>query len=148
MQKWKKISLFFAFIAFFSQKTLAQSDLQLVEETVLHATQTKEKVSFGFGKKQKWNPAFYVAGSLMFVYQKLISPQIYASCLYEPSCSAYSKMLISEYGLFRGTLFSADRLMRCNRMGGYDIEAHQINPNSGKVPENLLIYSGRIKEKL
>jgi hypothetical protein len=33
-------------------------------------------------------------------------------------------------------------------MGGYDIEAHQINPNSGKVPENLLIYSRRIKEKL
>jgi len=148
MQKWNKISLFLVFVVFFTMKMNAQSDLQLIETSVLNATQTKEKVSFGFGKKQLWNPVYYVAGSLMFVYQKLISPQFSASCLYEPSCSSYSRMLITEYGLFKGTLYSADRLMRCNRLGGYDIEAHQINPYSGKVPENLLIYSRKIKDKL
>jgi hypothetical protein len=48
------------------------------------------------------------------VYQKLISPIMPPSCLYEPSCSEYTKQAILRFGILPGTLMGITRIFRCN----------------------------------
>jgi len=45
------------------------------------------------------------------VYQKLLSPVLASECYMLPSCSAYSKQALSEYGPFLGLLLTIDRLL-------------------------------------
>jgi putative membrane protein insertion efficiency factor len=56
------------------------------------------------------------------LYQKLVSPLLPASCKYHPSCSQYAIDSLRAFGLFRGTVLAAWRLLRCNpfSLGGYD----------------------------
>ena len=44
------------------------------------------------------------------------------TCKYHPSCSEYSTLAYREFGLVRGTLLTAWRLLRCNPWshGGVD----------------------------
>ncbi|CAI5968185.1 unnamed protein product [Closterium sp. NIES-65] len=51
-----------------------------------------------------------------------ISPWIPASCRFVPTCSEYSVMALRKYGLLRGGILTAWRLLRCNPFGpsGYD----------------------------
>ncbi|CAI5530499.1 unnamed protein product [Closterium sp. Naga37s-1] len=51
-----------------------------------------------------------------------ISPWIPASCRFVPTCSEYSVMALRKYGLLRGEILTAWRLLRCNPFGpsGYD----------------------------
>ncbi len=55
-------------------------------------------------------------------YQRLISPAIPRRCKYEPTCSAYAAQSIAEYGILRGLVLGAWRLLRCNPFshGGFD----------------------------
>ncbi len=36
-------------------------------------------------------------------------------CLHSPTCSVYGHQAITRYGLFRGGLMTAWRVLRCNR---------------------------------
>ena len=75
------------------------------------------KVTYGFTPgKRTWNPAYHMLSSSMYVYQSVVSPLLSTRCVFTPTCSAYSKRLIHEYGLLKGTFLTADRLMRCNRI--------------------------------
>ncbi len=55
-------------------------------------------------------------------YQRLISPALPRRCKYHPSCSAYAVQAIESYGILRGAVLAAWRLLRCNPFsrGGYD----------------------------
>jgi putative membrane protein insertion efficiency factor len=55
-------------------------------------------------------------------YQKVLSPLLPRSCKYHPSCSEYAAQAVTRYGVVRGTVLAAWRLLRCNpfSMGGYD----------------------------
>ena len=55
-------------------------------------------------------------------YQRVISPGIAQRCKYEPSCSRYAVQAIERYGILRGLVLAAWRLLRCNPFshGGYD----------------------------
>ncbi len=88
----------------------------------------------------RYNPVTLVFSGLMYVYQRVVSPQIPSACLYEHSCSSFSKGLIVEYGLAKGVFTTADRLMRCNRMAATDIHPLVISEQSGKVMETVNIY--------
>jgi putative component of membrane protein insertase Oxa1/YidC/SpoIIIJ protein YidD len=88
----------------------------------------------------KYNPVTLTFTGLMYFYQKVVSPQIPSTCLYEHSCSSFSKGLIAEYGLAKGVFTTADRLMRCNRMAATDIHPLVISEQSGKVMETVNIY--------
>jgi len=67
---------------------------------------------------------------LIKIYQKTLSPDHgivkalfpYGYCKYKPTCSEYSYDAIQKYGLFRGTLLSFWRILRCNpcSRGGQD----------------------------
>jgi putative membrane protein insertion efficiency factor len=55
-------------------------------------------------------------------YQRLISPALPRRCKYHPTCSAYAVQAIESYGILRGAVLAAWRLLRCNPLshGGYD----------------------------
>jgi uncharacterized protein len=61
------------------------------------------------------------------VYQRFLSPALAPRCKYEPSCSRYAEQAIERYGILRGSVLAAWRLLRCNPWshGGYDPVEHQ-----------------------
>jgi putative membrane protein insertion efficiency factor len=56
------------------------------------------------------------------VYQRAISPALANRCRYYPSCSEYAVQAIRSYGILRGLVLAAWRLLRCNPWshGGFD----------------------------
>jgi uncharacterized protein len=56
------------------------------------------------------------------LYSKVISPALPPRCKYHPSCSAYAVQAVERYGILRGLVLAAWRLLRCNPFshGGYD----------------------------
>jgi uncharacterized protein len=62
-------------------------------------------------------------------YQRFISPAMPRRCKYHPSCSEYAVEAIRTYGVLRGLVLAAWRLLRCNPWshGGVDpVEAQKI----------------------
>ena len=59
---------------------------------------------------------------LIKLYQKLLSPLFPPSCRFSPTCSEYAVQAITKYGIFKGTIKSIWRILRCNpfNSGGYD----------------------------
>jgi putative membrane protein insertion efficiency factor len=55
-------------------------------------------------------------------YARVISPALPPRCKYHPSCSAYAVQAVESYGILRGSVLAAWRLLRCNPFshGGYD----------------------------
>ena len=55
-------------------------------------------------------------------YQRLVSPALPRSCKYHPSCSQYAVDAIRSFGVWRGSVLSLWRIVRCNPFsdGGYD----------------------------
>jgi putative membrane protein insertion efficiency factor len=78
-----------------------------------------------------------IATSPIVLYQRLVSPAIPRRCKYEPTCSRYALEAIRRYGILRGLVLAAWRLLRCNPWshGGYDpVEAQRvfrIGPDTG-----------------
>ncbi|HEX4345765.1 MAG TPA: membrane protein insertion efficiency factor YidD [Solirubrobacteraceae bacterium] len=56
------------------------------------------------------------------LYQRVISPALPRRCKYEPTCSAYAVRALRDFGILRGLVLAAWRLLRCNPFshGGYD----------------------------
>jgi hypothetical protein len=61
------------------------------------------------------------------LYQRFISPVLPQRCKYYPSCSHYSITAVRRYGILRGLVLSAWRLLRCNPWshGGVDFVEDQ-----------------------
>jgi putative membrane protein insertion efficiency factor len=62
-------------------------------------------------------------------YQLVVSPALPRRCKYEPTCSRYAVQAIRRYGILRGSVLAAWRLLRCNPWshGGYDpVEAQRV----------------------
>ncbi|MFZ9888124.1 MAG: membrane protein insertion efficiency factor YidD [Myxococcota bacterium] len=60
--------------------------------------------------------------SLLWVYQKLISPLLPPACRFQPTCSSYAVEAVKLHGPFAGSWLAARRVCRCHpfREGGYD----------------------------
>ncbi|MEI8385032.1 MAG: membrane protein insertion efficiency factor YidD [Nitrosomonadaceae bacterium] len=56
------------------------------------------------------------------LYQYFLSPFLGPSCRFTPTCSDYACMALSKHGVFRGSLMSFGRILRCNPwcQGGHD----------------------------
>lgn len=56
------------------------------------------------------------------MYQKVISPYLPSCCRFTPSCSNYALEAYRKHGLFRGSILTAWRLLRCQPFcrGGWD----------------------------
>ena len=69
----------------------------------------------------------HAAAAPIEVYRRVVSPLLPARCKYEPTCSAYAAQSIREFGILRGFVLAAWRLLRCNPWshGGFDPVAEQ-----------------------
>ncbi|MDA1128561.1 MAG: membrane protein insertion efficiency factor YidD [Chloroflexi bacterium] len=56
--------------------------------------------------------------SVIWVYQRTLSPLLPTSCRYYPSCSHYSQEAIEKYGVVKGVWLGIKRLGRCRPFGG------------------------------
>jgi hypothetical protein len=56
----------------------------------------------------------YLATIPIFVYQKVLSPIIPASCNYQPTCSEYARRAILRYGIAKGLVAAILRVGRCS----------------------------------
>jgi putative membrane protein insertion efficiency factor len=75
-----------------------------------------------------------VAVAPITVYQRFVSPALPRRCKYEPTCSAYAVDAVRTFGIARGLILAAWRLLRCNPLsrGGYDpVEAQTLFKRSG-----------------
>jgi putative component of membrane protein insertase Oxa1/YidC/SpoIIIJ protein YidD len=62
----------------------------------------------------KVNPLNYVAAGLLYFYQGILSEQIQANCVYEISCSNYTKLCINKYGFILGSAKGIHQLTNCS----------------------------------
>src|SRR4030066_111901 len=70
-----------------------------------------------------WNLPRVPLLALIRAYQKVISPTLpEGTCRFYPSCSHYGYQAIYKYGIFKGGLLTAWRILRCNpfNRGGFD----------------------------
>lgn len=59
----------------------------------------------------------------IWIYQKIISPFLPATCRYSPTCSAYAVEAIKKYGPFYGFYLALRRILSCHpwsKKSGYD----------------------------
>jgi putative membrane protein insertion efficiency factor len=60
------------------------------------------------------------------LYRAIVSPLLVAlfgyACRFEPSCSEYARIAISEHGLIRGGAMALGRLARCHPLGGHGFD--------------------------
>lgn len=88
----------------------------------------------------RYNPITLLLKGAMYTYQNLVSPQLGNRCLYELSCSNFSKASIKEHGLVKGLFLSADRILRCNRISTLDFVSYKINTRTGKYRDLPAFY--------
>jgi putative membrane protein insertion efficiency factor len=74
---------------------------------------------------------------LIRLYQWIVSPWLGNRCKYHPSCSQYAAEAIMRFGILRGVVLAAWRVLRCNPWshGGFDpVEAQRLFPSSLSAP--------------
>lgn len=115
-----------------------KTDLGYLTQSDSSATKAINK-----GKKasvlKRFNPILLLMNGSLKGYQKVISPQFSANCLYELSCSRFSQAAIQEYGIVKGLALTADRLARCNRISASTINPYRVN-EKGKVIDSPNMY--------
>ena len=77
----------------------------------------------------KLNPIKYLSAGILFFYQRVLSEQIQANCMYYTSCSGFTKSQIEING-FRGFLLGINQLNNCFDGIIYDYQVYQISLNS------------------
>jgi putative component of membrane protein insertase Oxa1/YidC/SpoIIIJ protein YidD len=75
----------------------------------------------------RYNPLANAGIGLLFIYQHVFSEQFQASCIYEISCSEYTKMCIRKSGLIGGTLKGFNQLSECIHGALYEHPSRYIN---------------------
>lgn len=58
-------------------------------------------------------PKLVLLGAIDF-YRYAISPHSGSRCGFSPSCSAFGRQAVKDYGPVKGLMMTADRLTRCN----------------------------------
>ncbi len=78
-------------------------------------------------------------------YRRWISPAMPRRCRYEPTCSAYTAEAVERFGVLRGTLLGAWRLLRCNPFshGGFDPIPDRFTLRTG--PVDPAAYHGEVR---
>lgn len=89
---------------------------------------------------ERFNPVSLVMAGSLYGYQNAISPQLSNRCIYHPSCSAFSREIISERGLIPGVFLTADRISRCNRISAMDAPQHRFEFRLGRIIDETERY--------
>lgn len=68
------------------------------------------------------------AGAALTLYKRVLSPLLHGifgntgACRFQPTCSEYAALALSEHGILRGSVMAIGRLLRCHpfHKGGFD----------------------------
>lgn len=94
----------------------------------------KRRLMFGVqGAEQKKNFINSGFAGLMFIYQNVFSEQISASCMYQTSCSEYTKLQIEKNGLIIGSLKGFHQLMHCTHGAIEEVPPYMKANYSSKI---------------
>lgn len=71
--------------------------------------------------------AMRIVTAPVLIYTRVVSPLIPPRCRYYPTCSTYGLAAIRRYGVVRGVVLAAWRVIRCNpwSLGGVDLVEDQ-----------------------
>ncbi|MCX6181139.1 MAG: membrane protein insertion efficiency factor YidD [Bacteroidetes bacterium] len=123
MRKWHIFQIsFFFFLSF--QIVNAQQEVPVnvgsliidknITETSIHIPAKRKILSLEQRTLMgKVNPMSYLSAGLLFFYQRVLSEQIQANCVYHISCSEYTKKQIEKRGLIIGILKGCNQLNNC-----------------------------------
>ena len=80
-----------------------------------------------------------IALQLLKGYKWAISPMFPPACRYTPTCSEYAMEAIDRYGVLRGGLKAAGRLLRCHPLakGGYDPVVKKTGADNERIRTNF-----------
>jgi putative membrane protein insertion efficiency factor len=127
-----------------AQRIEKKADLLLADSVSRQHVQQKIKRPYIFKNQQKTfknsNPVSLIYGGALYIYQNLFSAHFSADCLYEPSCSDFSKQAVKEYGLLKGGLLSFDRLSRCNRIAATDLNPAFLSKKTHRFSDPIKKY--------
>ncbi|OFX53030.1 MAG: hypothetical protein A2066_15105 [Bacteroidetes bacterium GWB2_41_8] len=136
--------LFFFSLSGFAQSIDLKSDLLLIDAMSEQQVHHHAKRNYIFKNQPKTfknsNPVSLIYGGSLYVYQNFVSQHLSADCLYDPSCSDFSKQVVKEYGLFKGGLLSFDRLNRCNRIAATDLDLGTMNMKTHRFGDPIKRY--------
>lgn len=136
--------LFFFSLSGFAQSIDLTADLLFVDSVSKQQVHHHAKRNYIFKNQPKTfknsNPVSLIYGGSLYVYQNFVSQHLSADCLYDPSCSDFSKQVVKEYGLFKGGLLSFDRLNRCNRIAATDLDPGTINKKTQQFSDSIKRY--------
>ena len=78
------------------------------------------------------------------LYSRAVSPALPRRCKYEPTCSSYAVEAVERFGVVRGLLLAAWRLLRCNPFshGGFDPVRERFTLRVG--PMDPAVYHGEV----
>ncbi|MDP2890824.1 MAG: membrane protein insertion efficiency factor YidD [Bacteroidota bacterium] len=138
------IILFFFSLEGFAQSIDLSSDLLLIDSVSKQHVHHHEKRIYIYKNQRKTlknsNPVSLIYGGSLYVYQNFVSQHLSADCLYDPSCSDFSKQVVKEYGLFKGGLLTFDRLNRCNRIAATDLDLGTMNLKTHRFGDPIKRY--------
>lgn len=144
-----KVSSILILLLFDSSNSHAQridlkTDLLLVDSLSKQQMPHNHKRAYIFANRPKsiknCNPISLMYGGTLYVYQNYISQHFSASCLYDPSCSDFSKQSVKEFGLIKGGILTFDRLNRCNRIAATDLDPGKLNEKTHRFSDPINLY--------
>ncbi len=108
-----------------------------------HATHRARARARAWAAPSRFNPQEtselkWAATGLIRLYQKFISSQDRPTCNFQPSCSRFGMACIQKYGVLRGILLTADRLLRCN---GSQAAHYHKDTVTGKYADPVSAYA-------
>lgn len=108
-----------------------------IEESSPAGSHQKRRMMFTKTPGSKRHPAKVVFGSLMFLYQNVFSEQISAQCMYEISCSEYTKLNIEKNGLILGSILGFHQLMHCTPGTVHEVPPYMYTVYSTKIANHV-----------
>lgn len=127
-----------------AQKIDMKADMMLIDSLAKKQLPHTSKRAYIYKNQPKTiknsNPASMLYGGSLYVYQNYISQHFSASCLYDPSCSDFSKQVVKNFGMLKGGLLTFDRLNRCNRIAATDLDPTTINKNTHRFNDPINLY--------
>lgn len=124
----RPLAFVFSLLVFMSPwSVFGQSSSEItLKESIYRADSLSEN-----GKRASIGKLNVVNGLFNF-YKRNISDQIINDCIYEVSCSEFSRDVFEHYGLVKGLFLTCDRLSRCNRLSYEETQRERIN-EQGKI---------------
>jgi putative membrane protein insertion efficiency factor len=120
------------------------ADLMLADSVLKQQVHHSDKRNYIFKSQPKnfvnSNPVSLIYGGSLYIYQNLISQHFSADCLYDPSCSEFSKRAVKEFGLIKGGMLTIDRLDRCNRIAATSLNPGLMNRKTHRFSDPINRY--------